>query len=337
MATIYDIAKICNVSTATVSRVLNDSDHPVHPNTKSKILKAAKELNYRPNSIAKSLASGRTQTIALLVPTISNDYYTQIAESMENELNNAGYIAYLCNTKRSVLRETEYVENLIIRRVDGVIFSPTRVKPEDNVKNLENIEELKRNNIAVVAFGSRFEGVSQVSVDTYKGAYEATKYLISLGHRRIGFIDGLTAGTQGNRRKGYMDALKNSDIDVDNDLIIRGNLDIDSGYKSGFKLLNQSKPPTAIFAVNNLMSIGVLNAAKDMHIKVPNELSVIGFDDSILSKLVEPSLTVVRQPLDRMGAIAVKLLLDELNGIGEIQSVELEPILVERNSCFKVI
>lgn len=337
MATIYDIAKICNVSTATVSRVLNDSDHPVHPNTKSKILKAAKELNYRPNSIAKSLASGRTQTIALLVPTISNDYYTQIAESMENELNNAGYIAYLCNTKRSVLRETEYVENLIIRRVDGVIFSPTRIKPEDNVKNLENIEELKRNNIAVVAFGSRFEGVSQVSVDTYKGAYEATKYLISLGHRRIGFIDGLTAGTQGNRRKGYMDALKNSDIDVDNDLIIRGNLDIDSGYKSGFKLLNQSKPPTAIFAVNNLMSIGVLNAAKDMHIKVPNELSVIGFDDSILSKLVEPSLTVVRQPLDRMGAIAVKLLLDELNGIGEIQSVELEPILVERNSCFKVI
>ncbi|HHW71370.1 MAG TPA: LacI family transcriptional regulator [Clostridiales bacterium] len=337
MATIYDIAKICNVSTATVSRVLNDSDHPVHPNTKSKILKAAKELNYRPNSIAKSLASGRTQTIALLVPTISNDYYTQIAESMENELNNAGYIAYLCNTKRSVLRETEYVENLIIRRVDGVIFSPTRVKPEDNVKNLENIEELKRNNIAVVAFGSRFEGVSQVSVDTYKGAYEATKYLISLGHRRIGFIDGLTAGTQGNRRKGYMDALKNSDIDVDNDLIIRGNLDIDSGYKSGFKLLNQSEPPTAIFAVNNLMSIGVLNAAKDMHIKVPNELSVIGFDDSILSKLVEPSLTVVRQPLDRMGAIAVKLLLDELNGIGEIQSVELEPILVERNSCFKVI
>jgi len=337
LATIYDIAKICNVSTATVSRVLNDSDHPVHPNTKSKILKAAKELNYRPNSIAKSLASGRTQTIALLVPTISNDYYTQIAESMENELNNAGYIAYLCNTKRSVLRETEYVENLIIRRVDGVIFSPTRVKPEDNVKNLENIEELKRNNIAVVAFGSRFEGVSQVSVDTYKGAYEATKYLISLGHRRIGFIDGLTAGTQGNRRKGYMDALKNSDIDVDNDLIIRGNLDIDSGYKSGFKLLNQSEPPTAIFAVNNLMSIGVLNAAKDMHIKVPNELSVIGFDDSILSKLVEPSLTVVRQPLDRMGAIAVKLLLDELNGIGEIQSVELEPILVERNSCFKVI
>lgn len=337
MATIYDIAKICNVSTATVSRVLNDSDHPVHPNTKSKILKAAKELNYRPNSIAKSLASGRTQTIALLVPTISNDYYTQIAESMENELNNAGYIAYLCNTKRSVLRETEYVENLIIRRVDGVIFSPTRIKPEDNVKNLENIEELKRNNIAVVAFGSRFEGVSQVSVDTYKGAYEATKYLISLGHRRIGFIDGLTAGTQGNRRKGYMDALKNSDIDVDNDLIIRGNLDIDSGYKSGFKLLNQSEPPTAIFAVNNLMSIGVLNAAKDMHIKVPNELSVIGFDDSILSKLVEPSLTVVRQPLDRMGAIAVKLLLDELNGIGEIQSVELEPILVERNSCFKVI
>lgn len=336
MATIYDIAKICNVSTATVSRVLNGSTHPIHPDTRAKILKTANKLNYHPNSIAKSLASGRTQTIALLIPTIANDYYTQIAEAMENELNDAGYIAYLCNTKRSVLRETEYINNLIARRVDGVIFSPTRIKPEDNIKNLENIEELRENGIAIVAFGSRFKDISQVSVNTYKGAYEATSYLISLGHRRIGFIDGLTAGTRSNRRRGYIDALKNSGINVDDALMVRGSLDMDSGYKNGLKLLNTARPPTAIFVVNNLMAIGVLKAAKNMNIKVPEKLSVIGFDDSILSRLIEPSLTVIRQPLEEMGAIASRLLLDELNGTGKIQSIELEPSLVERESCSEV-
>ena len=293
MATIYDIAKQCNVSTATVSRVLSGSDHPIHPDTRERILKAAKELNYRPNTIAKSLASGKTCTVALFVPTIANDFYTQIAEAMEDGLNDAGYITYLCNTKRSVIKETEYINDIITRRVDGVIFSPTRVKPEDNIQNQKNIEELRRHNVSVVAFGSRFDDVSQVSVDTYRGAYEATKYLISLGHRRIGFIDGLTAGTSRNRRKGYMDALKAEGICLDETLMMDGNLKMDSGYINAIEMLNMNEPPTAIFAVNNLMAIGVLKAARDMHIIVPRELSVIGFDDSILSELVEPSLTVV--------------------------------------------
>ncbi len=333
MATIYDIAKMCNVSTATVSRVLNGSDHPIHPDTRDKILDAAKKLNYRPNTIAKSLASGKTHTIALLIPTIVNDYYTQIAEAMEDELSQAGYIAYLCNTKRSVLKEAEYVENLITRQVDGVIFSPTRVKPEDNIKNLENIEELKKNKINIVAFGSRFEGISQVAVDTYKGAYNATRYLIELGHRRIGFIDGLTAGTRGNRRRGYIDALKEEGISIDDNLITGGNLDLDSGYTKGMELLNTENPPTAIFAVNNLMAIGVLKAARAMDLHVPRELSVIGFDDSILSELIEPSLTVVRQPIEEMGATAAKLLLEQLNGKEDVKTVTLQPTLIKRDSC----
>lgn len=336
VATIYDIAKLCNVSTATVSRVLSGSDHPIHPDTREKILKAAKELNYRPNTIAKSLASGKTRTIALFVPTIANDFYTQIAEAMEDGLNDAGYITYLCNTKRCILKETEYVNNIITRRVDGVIFSPTRVKPEDNVKNQKNIEELRRHNIAIVAFGSRFDGVSQVSVDTYRGSYEATKYLISLGHRRIGFIDGLTAGTSGNRRKGYMAALKSESIDIDETLIMDGNLKMEGGYKNAIEMLNMNEPPTAIFAVNNLMAIGVLKAARDMDVEVPEKLSVIGFDDSILSELIEPSLTVVRQPLNDMGNTAVKLLLDQLDGKKDVCSIKLEPTLIKRDSCSRV-
>ena len=334
MATIYDIAKLCKVSTATVSRALNGSDHPINPQTREKILNIAKELNYRPNTIARSLASGKTRTIALLIPTITNDFYTQIAEAMEDGLTNAGYITYLCNTRRSIVKETEYINDIITRRVDGVIFSPTRVKPEDNLQNQKNIEDLLKYGVQVVAFGSRFSDISQVSVDTYKGAYEAIRYLISLGHRKIGFLDGLLAGTSKNRRKGYLDALKSEGIVHDERFILDGDLTLESGYKNARRLLKLPDAPTAIFAVNNLMAVGVLKAARDLGIDVPKRLSVIGFDDSILSELIEPSLTVVKQPLVDMGIIAKELLLDQLNGNHAFKTIKLEPALLKRNSCY---
>jgi LacI family transcriptional regulator len=333
LATIYDIAKKAGVSAATVSRVLNSVDHPVKDETRKKIMEAARELNYRPNKIAKSLAHRRTYTVALLIPSITNNFYTEIAEIIEQRLDEKGYSTYLCNTQRMIEKETKYVEDLIERKVDGIIFSPTRVKREDNRVNASNLEELRKNKIAVVAFGSRFNNVNQVYINTYEGALEATQYLLSLGHRRIGFIDGLDAGTRRSRRTGYMDSLKMANIKIDRQIIVSGNLEMDGGYDCAIKLMQLKQPPTAIVVANNLMAIGALKAAKDMGIEVPNQLSIIGFDDSRLSEVVEPSLTVIKQPLKKIGDVAIQLLIEQMEGKDTVQTVELKTHLVIRNSC----
>jgi LacI family transcriptional regulator len=333
LATIYDIAKKAGVSTATVSRVINGVNHPIKEETRQRILQIAQELNYRPNAIAKSLAGGKSHTIALLIPSITNDFYTQICEVIEEKLEEKGYHTYLCNTRRNVEKESRYVESLIARQVDGVIFSPTRVKPQDNQVNLDNIDKLRKNGIAVVAFGSQFKGVSQIYINTYKGAFDATRYLISLGHKRIGFIDGLSAGTRKSRRRGYIKALEESGIGFDPWLVTAGNLQMEDGYACAYKLLSLENPPTAILAANNLMAIGVLKAARDKGLNVPGNLSVIGFDDSLLSKVVDPSLTVIKQPLKEIGEAAVNLLMNQLEGNQKHETIQLETRIVRRQSC----
>ena len=332
MSTIYDIAKKAGVSTATVSRVINGVNHPIKEETRQKILLVARELNYRPNTIAKSLAGGKSYTIALLIPSITNDFYTQICEVIEEKLEENGYHTYLCNTRRNVEKESRYVESLIARKVDGVIFSPTRMKPSDNPVNLRNIEELRKKGIAVVAFGSQFQGISQLFINTYQGAFEATRYLIDLGHKRIGFIDGLMAGTRRSRRRGYIKALEDSQIIPDSELMAAGDLSMEDGYSCTLGLLKNQNPPTAILAANNLMAIGALKAARDEGRDVPGDLSVIGFDDSLLSKVVNPSLTVIKQPLQQIGEAAVKLLMNQLEGNQKPETIQLHTRIVIRES-----
>lgn len=333
MSTIYDIAKRAGVSTSTVSRVINGVDHPIKEETRQRILQAARELNYRPNTIAKSLAGGKSYNIALLIPSITNDFYTQISEVIEEKLEKRGYCTYLCNTRRNVEKESRYVESLIARKVDGVIFSPTRVKPEDNWVNVRNIETLRENGIALVAFGSQFQDVSQLYINTYQGALEATSYLIHLGHKRIGFIDGLMAGTRKSRRRGYIKALEEAQIEFDPGLIEAGDLGMEDGYTCTINLLKRSKPPTAILTANNLMAIGALKAAKDKGLDVPGDLSVMGFDDSLLSEAVDPTLTVIQQPLQEIGQSAVELLMNQLEGDQDPETVQLDTRIVIRESC----
>jgi len=333
LATIYDIAKKAGVSTATVSRVLNGVNHPIKEETKQRILQIARELDYRPNVIAKSLAGGKSHTIALIIPSITNDFYTQICEVIEEKLEQKGYHTYLCNTRRSVEKESRYIESLIARKVDGVIFSPTRVKPEDNHVNLKNIEKLKKHGIAVVAFGSQFKGVSQIYINTYQGAFDATSYLINLGHKRISFIDGLSAGTRKSRRRGYIKALEEAQINFDPSLVTAGNLRMEDGYSCTLELLKLKNPPTAILAANNLMAIGALKAARDKGLHVPGDLSVIGFDDSLLSMVVDPTLTVIKQPLKEIGEAAFKLLINQLEGKQKLETIQLNTYIIKRESC----
>ncbi len=332
MATIYDIAKKLNLSSATVSRVLNGVDHPVSEKTRNRILEAAREMDYRPNIIAKSLTNGKTQTIAILLPSITNDFYTQLVDIIENDIGRAGYSVFLCNTHREVERETDFVRTLLQRRVDGVVFCPTRRKTEDNARNLQNIGQLVKNRIPVVAIGSHFDGISRVYVDTFEGARMATEYLISLGHRAVGFIDGLSAGTSRRRYRGYAAALKSHGIPLRRDLVRRGGLTYESGFACARELLERARP-TAILAVNNAMAVGALNAARSRGISVPEGLSIVGFDDSPVSKLVSPQLTVVRQPLEAIGEQMKRMLTALLKGPAEPEAVRLMPELVRRESC----
>lgn len=332
MATIYDIAKKLNLSSATVSRVLNGVDHPVSEKTKKRILEAARAMDYRPNIIAKSLTNGKTQTIAILLPSITNDFYTQLVDIIENDISRAGYSVFLCNTHREVGRETDFVRTLLQRRVDGVVFCPTRRKAEDNAQNLRNIESLTRNRVPVVAIGSHFSGISRVSVDTFEGARMATEYLLSLGHRAIGFIDGLSAGTSRRRFRGYAAALENRGIPVRRELVRRGALTYESGLACAGELIAAAHP-TAILAVNNAMAIGALNAALRRGVPVPARMSIVGFDDSPVSKFVSPQLTVVRQPLEAIGEQVKRMLTAALEKPSAPEAVRLMPELIRRESC----
>lgn len=334
MATIYDIAKKLNLSTATVSRVLNGVNHPVSEETKRRIFEAARELDYRPNSIAKSLSKGRTQTIAILLPSITNDFYTQFVDIIDEHVSKAGYCTFLCNTHRDIDRESWFVNTLIERRVDGVLFCPTRMKPGDNAQNLKNVDQLCRNHIPVVAIGSHFERVSRVYVDTFKGAHMAADYLISLGHRVIGFIDGLPAGTSRRRYRGYMAALRQSGIEPGDTWVCHGDLTFESGLCCALELMDTAHP-TAILTVNNRMAVGVLTAARQKGLRVPDDLSVIGFDDSPVSELVYPQLTVVRQPLEEIGRSVARLLSDQIIHKTDPETVRLLPELLFRDSCAK--
>lgn len=332
MATIYDIAKKLDLSAATVSRVLGGVKHPVSEQTRQRILEAAREMDYRPNGVAKSLTRGHTQTIAILLPSIVNDFYTQFVDIIENHVSAAGYCAFLCNTHRDVGRETAFVQTLIERRVDGVVFCPTRMKAGDNAQNLRNVEQLCRSGIPVVAIGSHFEGVSRIYVDTFEGAHTAVDYLVSLGHRAIGFIDGLPAGTSRRRYRGYLEGLRQNGIHPAENLVCHGDLSFESGMRCAEKLLKAASP-TAILAVNNNMAVGALHAARARGLDVPAQLSVIGFDDSPVSRLVTPSLTVVRQPLELIGENVRRMLADRMRGDDPGETVRLMPELIRRDSC----
>ena len=333
MTTIYDVAKTAGVSAATASRILRGVDHPARPETIERVLRAAKELHYRPNAIARSLVAGKTHAVALLLPTVMNDYYTQLAARINERSYEDGYLTYLCVTDRKVERETELVRNLLERRVDGVIFSPTRMRPEDNPINIENVQRLAAANMPSVVFGSRFTGTCQVYCDTRTGAREATEYLLSLGHTRIGFIDGLDAGTQGNRHAGYARAHDERGTKVLPELYRQGGLTFTGGMNATRELLSLPEPPTAFLTVNHMMALGAMEACESLGLRIPQDISLIGFDDSPLSAVVKPPLTVVQQSLVQMADAACRLLMRRMEDPGFVETAECACILTKRGSC----
>ncbi len=313
--TIDDVARLAGVSIKTVSRVFNQAPN-VRPATRDTVLAAAENLNYRPNLSARQLASNRTFLVGMLYdnpnPENENDYVTAVQSGSLQACREYGYHLLLSPCRadpRGLIREVIGLS----RQVDGFIV----LQPLSDLQSLN--EYLLENNIACVRVSQRpFDGFPWISVADQDAADGMTEHLLQLGHRRIGFIVGHPEhGQSHDRLAGYRRALERHSIDFDDDLVEQGHFDYESGYACARKLLSSTQPPTAIFASNDPMAMGVLSAAHEMGFAIPGELSVAGFDDSPLARHAWPALTTVRQPIAEVARLATVELVKQLQGRSE--------------------
>jgi LacI family transcriptional regulator len=306
--TIKDVAKRAGVSASTVSRTLSGRI-PVHEETKQKVMQAVRELNYQPNVLAKGLKEGRTHTIGLILPNIRNPVFPAVARGVEDIARKNGYIVILCNTDESLQMEKEYVDKLKKRWVDGLIFATA-------VRDTEHIIKLQESGFPVVLLVRNVgQQVDAVIVDNYKAAREAVEYLITMGHRKIAMINGnMDLTLYRERFAGYRKALEDAGIPFVRELVVEDESKDSDGYAAMNSLLKHEIVPDAVFASSDPKAAGVIRAIKDWGWKVPEDISVIGFDDLDMSALLDPPLTTISQPLYQMGARAAQRLIELIEG-----------------------
>ena len=330
--TLKDIAQKTNFSVTTVSRVLSGraSKFRISKKTEEIIFAAAKEENFTPNQIAMSLRTSKTYTIGLIIPDITNPFFANIAQQIEQEARNDNYAIILSNSSESTTNEIKSVQTLQNRDVDGFIISPVG-------KESEHIKSLYENNKPVVLIDRYFPGLTipYVATDNYKGAFEAVSYLIKTGHKKIACIQGFEASlTSQERTRGYKDALKSGNIPVKNYFLQGEGFDIENGYLSTKLLLNQSNIPTAIFAQGNLIALGAISAMKEEGYKIPDDISLISFDDQPYAAYLSTPLTTIKQRSSEIGKIAIRMLLEQIEHgqPKESKSILLPPSMVFRDS-----
>lgn len=328
--TIKDIAKLAGVSTATVSRVINNGPR-VGENTKKKVKKVIDKFGYRRNVLARKLVTRKTSTIGVLLSDITNPFYSEIARGMEDEARKLGYTMIFGSTdnKRDIQRE--YISLFREQRVDGMIFASVALRDPD-------VEALFKKDIPFVLTNRKIDTIKTdfVVLDNVKGAYMATEHLIKLGHRRIGFVRGpLHYSTGVDRLKGYIDALKGYSLPKNSELIKPGNFRQESGYVAFKKFMRMKNPPTAVFASNDFMALGILEAALEHGMKVPGDLALVGFDDIEFASFKFVDLTTVTQRKCEMGREVIQLLTRKLENLEEWvpRQIYLEPKLIVRGSC----
>jgi len=307
MITIRDVAARAGVSSTTVSHVINRT-RPVSADLRARVEQAMAELGFQPNALARSLRRKRTHTLGMIVPDSANPFFAEVGRGIEDTSFAAGYSVILGNSDGDPARELLYMDLLIQKQVDGVLLAPTGSRTELAVT-------LQMRKIPTVVIDRDIPGASadRVHIDNAAGGYLATRHLIELGHRRIGYIGGpADRGPVPDRSAGYRQALREAGLPLDEALVVDGNFQDSGGYSGGRTLLALRQRPSAIFAGNDLMAIGVLAAAHEEGVPVPQELSVIGFDDIHLARYINPALTTVAQPKYELGVIAAQLLLARL-------------------------
>lgn len=329
--TIYDVAKEANVSIATVSKVINNSGK-MRDSTRERVQKAIKDLNYQPNMVASALTGKGTETMGLLVPDISNPFFSEMARMIENRAHEVGMSVIICSTDYKADKEEKYIELLKRKQVDGLIIAAT-------IQNRELLKRLKEGNLPIVMLtqDDLGFGFTSVSVDDYKGGFEATNHLIKAGHEKIAIITEY-ANSSKMRLVGYREAHELHQLTVAEENIYQTTAKVENGQKIVKKMLRKNNVPTAVFACNDLIAIGVIKGAKEAGLNVPEDLSVVGFDDTILTEIVEPRLTSISQPVAQMGIKTVDLIIDKIDQIrnhripGSSERILFNPTMIIRNS-----
>jgi len=322
--TIYDVAEKAGVSIATVSKVINNTGR-ISDKTRKKVNLIMSELNYHPSFVASALTGKRTQTIGLLIPNIANPFYSEFARNLEDRAHELGYSIVICSTDYNEEKEKKYVSLLMRKQVDGFIIT-------SGFTNVGLIQEVidQKIPVALIAYSIPTLSLNSIGIDDYKAGYQATAHLAELGHKRIAVI-AETVQSSNDRVRGYKDALKEYQLEFDINLYIETKATVEDGEIATDKLLNVEEPPTAIFAFNDILAIGTMQCAKKRGLSIPENLSVIGCDNTILALI--PSLTTMGQPLREMGYEAADILIEEIEGKKTRKhQILLSPELVIRDS-----
>jgi LacI family transcriptional regulator/LacI family repressor for deo operon, udp, cdd, tsx, nupC, and nupG len=304
----------------------------VDPETRSQVEAVLSKMDYRPSRVARRLKNrGKAQILGVIIPDIQNPFYSEIVRGIEDVAYQRDYAVILCNSEEDPEREDFYLNVLHGESADGVILPPLLRGGNSYSTDIE------RYDFPIVCFDRRLPGdpVDTVIVDNRKGAREVTAHLLGLGHRRIGVIcgpDNLSTSTE--RLEGYQQALRDYGVEVDEELVRMGPPHRGAGHAHADELLSLNRPPTAIFAANNQLCLGVLEYAREHGLSIPNEIAIVGFDDAPWAKLLDPPLTTVEQPTYEIGQQAAQQLLDRLEHPNSPPSlITLDPKLRVRASC----
>ena len=333
--TIHDIARELNLTTATVSRALND--HPrISTQTKQLVQEKARQMKYRRNKLASSLRSGKSHTIGVIIPSAQMNFFGSVVHGIENVASNNGYSIILYQSEETSALEKKAIETFLSARVDGILASIAK-----ETVDFTHYAELKKRNIPLVFFDRTNDElkVPSVVIDDYKGAFLATEHLINKGYQRIAHVSGpLHLKGFKDRLSGYKDALQTYKMKVDKNYTFQGNVSVESGREAADYFLQLPVPPDAVFAVEDFTALGVIKNLKEKHISIPDQFGVIGFANESFDEFISPALSSVDQQTVQMGKEAFLLLMDLIKfsdgkvSVGAEKKVVLDPVLYFRES-----
>lgn len=327
--TIYDVAREANVSMATVSRVVNGNPN-VKPTTRKKVLATIEQLGYRPNAVARGLASKKTTTVGVIIPDISSMFISELARGIEDIATMYKYNVILSNSDQNKDKELQLINTMYEKQVDGILFMGGNIQDE-------HVENFSSSSVPVVIAATYDETntIPSVNIDYKKAACEATQLLIDNGHNHPAFVYGQEDIKKRNALKyeGYMQAIKESGVAINKDFIVRTGYSYEAGIEGAQQLLALNERPTAIFAASDEMAVGVIHGIQDAGLSVPEDIEVIGFNNTRLSTMVRPKLTTIVQPTYDIGAVSMRLLTKFMNKEEvEEKKVILPHRIIERNS-----
>ncbi|ATH92800.1 catabolite control protein A [Bacillus glycinifermentans] len=307
--TIYDVAREANVSMATVSRVVNGNPN-VKPTTRKKVLEAIERLGYRPNAVARGLASKKTTTVGVIIPDISSIFYAELARGIEDIATMYKYNIILSNSDQNMDKELHLLNTMLGKQVDGIVFMSGNVTDE-------HVEEFKRSPVPIVLAASVEEKgeTASVAIDYEQALYDAAVMLIENGHKRLAFVSGPMQEPINKAKKlqGFKRALQDKGLEFKEEYVVEGDYTYDSGMEALDALMKLDEKPTAVISATDEMALGIIHSAQDKGLSIPEDLEVVGFDNTRLSLMVRPQLTTVVQPTYDIGAVAMRLLTKLMN------------------------